>query len=145
MPALGVFGIKAKIDTGARTSALHVSSLVVREELADGTLLVDLTVAVKGRRELGVPSRARVLRRMKVTDSGGHAEVRPVIETEMVLGPVRERILLTLTDRAGMLFRRSSAARRWKGNSSSTPGKILLGRRRTRSAAAPAATPTGRG
>jgi hypothetical protein len=31
--------------------------------------------------------------------------VRPVIETEMVLGPVRKKILLTLTNRSGMLFR----------------------------------------
>ena len=147
LPALGVFGIKAKIDTGARTSALHVSSLVVREELADGTLLVDLTVAVKGRRgELGVPSRARVLRRMKVTDSGGHAEVRPVIETEMVLGPVRERILLTLTDRAGMLFRMILGRKALEGKFVvDSRQKYLLGRRRTRSAAAPAAAPTGRG
>ena len=52
-----------------------------------------------------VPARARVLRRMRVVDSGGHPEVRPVIATEMVLGPVRKRILLTLTDRSGMLFR----------------------------------------
>src|SRR4029079_18218948 len=50
-------------------------------------------------------ARVRVLRRMRVTDSGGHRESRPVIETEMVLGPVRKRILLTLADRSGMLFR----------------------------------------
>jgi hypothetical protein len=42
---------------------------------------------------------------MRVVDSGGHPEVRPVIETEMVLGPVRKKILLTLTNRSGMLFR----------------------------------------
>jgi hypothetical protein len=40
-----------------------------------------------------------------VVDSGGHPEVRPVIATELVLGPVRKTILVTLTDRSGMLFR----------------------------------------
>ena len=140
LPELGVYRIKAKIDTGARTSALHVSSVAVREELPDGTLLVDLTVAVKGRRaELGVASRARVLRRMKVTDSGGHAEVRPVIETEMVIGPVRERILLTLTDRGGMLFRMILGRKALEGKFVVDAGKkYLLGRRRAPSAAVPA-------
>jgi hypothetical protein len=45
-----------------------------------------------------------MLRRVRVTDSGGHPEVRPLIATELLLGPVRKRILLTLTDRTGMLF-----------------------------------------
>jgi len=57
------------------------------------------------RPEHQVTARVRVLRRMRVTDSGGHPEVRPVIETEMVLGPVHKRILVTLADRSGMLFR----------------------------------------
>jgi hypothetical protein len=46
-----------------------------------------------------------MLRQVRVVDSGGNAEVRPVIETLLVLGPVRKRVLLTLTDRTGMLFR----------------------------------------
>jgi hypothetical protein len=46
-----------------------------------------------------------MLRRVTVTDSGGHPEIRPLIATELVLGPVRKQIFLTLTDRSGMLFR----------------------------------------
>jgi hypothetical protein len=106
LPELGVFRLKAKMDTGARTSTLHVESLTVLEELPDGTELVELTISPGRRRpEWRVTTRARVLRRIRVTDSGGHPEVRPVIETEMVLGPVRKRILVTLTNRSGMLFR----------------------------------------
>lgn len=106
LPDLGVFHLKAKVDTGARTSTLHVDSLEVLEVLPDGTEMVELVVSPDRRRpDLQVRARARVLKRMRVVDSGGHPEVRPVIETEMVLGPVRKRILLTLTDRSRLLFR----------------------------------------
>jgi len=106
LPELGLFRLKAKVDTGARTSTLHVDSLTVLEALPDGSELVELLISPDRRRpELRVRTRTRVLRRMRVVDSGGHPEVRPVIETEMVLGPVRKPILLSLTDRSGMLFR----------------------------------------
>lgn len=106
LPELGVFALKAKVDTGARTSTLHVESITVLEELPDGTDLVELTISPSRRRpDRKITTRARVLRRLRVTDSGGHPEVRPVIETEMVLGSVRKRILVTLTNRSGMLFR----------------------------------------
>lgn len=106
LPDLGIFRLKAKLDTGARTSTLHVDSLAVLEVSADGTELVEMTLS-PDRRNPGrtVTARARVLRRIRVVDSGGHPEVRPLVETEMVLGAVRKRILLTLTDRSGMLFR----------------------------------------
>jgi hypothetical protein len=106
LPELGVFRLKAKVDTGARTSTLHVDTLNVLEVLPDGTEMVELVISPDRRRpEVQVRARARVLKRMRVVDSGGHPEVRPVVETELVLGPVRKRILLTLTDRSGLLFR----------------------------------------
>ncbi|HYX22592.1 MAG TPA: RimK/LysX family protein [Thermoanaerobaculia bacterium] len=106
LPELGVFRLKAKVDTGARTSTLHVDRLEVLEVLPDGSEWVEISLHPDRRRpEHQVTARVRVLRRMRVTDSGGHREVRPVIETEMVLGPVHKRILVTLADRSGMLFR----------------------------------------
>jgi hypothetical protein len=106
LPELGIRRLKAKVDTGARTSALHVAWLEVAGEEPDGTAEVRFAVA-PDRRHPGplVEARARLLRLIRVTDSGGHPEVRPLIETELALGPVRKRILLTLTDRTGMLFR----------------------------------------
>jgi len=106
LPDLGICGLKAKIDTGARTSALHVSSLVVLERHDDGTAVVELEVPLDRRRpERRARTRTRTLGEVRVTDSGGNSEVRPLIETELRLGPVRKRILLTLTDRTDMLFR----------------------------------------
>jgi len=106
LPELGIFRLKAKVDTGARTSTLHVDTLDVLEVVPDGSEIVEITVSPDRRRPgWRVQARARVVKRMRVVDSGGHPEVRPVIETEMVLGPVRKTILVTLTDRSGMLFR----------------------------------------
>ncbi|HTG34464.1 MAG TPA: RimK/LysX family protein [Thermoanaerobaculia bacterium] len=106
LPELGIVRIKAKVDTGARTSTLHVDSIRLLEVLADGSERVALEFRPDRRRpDWRVQTEARVLRRMRVVDSGGHPEVRPVIETEMVLGPVRKKILVTLTNRSGMLFR----------------------------------------
>ena len=106
LPELGLFRLKAKVDTGARTSTLHVDSLAVLDSRPDGSEVVEVVLSPDRRRpEHKVTTQVRVLRRIRVLDSGGHPEVRPVIETEMVLGPVRKRILITLTDRTGMLFR----------------------------------------
>lgn len=106
LPELELFRLKAKVDTGARTSTLHVDSIVVLETRTDGSEMVELVLSPDRRQpERKVTARARVLRRIRVIDSGGHPEMRPVIATEMVLGPVRKRILITLTNRSGMLFR----------------------------------------
>jgi hypothetical protein len=106
LPALKIGRLKAKIDTGARTSSLHVESFTALETLPDGTEVAEVTIGTDRRRpERTVTARVTVLGRIRVTDSGGHPEVRPVIETEIVLGPVRKRIRITLTNRSDMLFR----------------------------------------
>lgn len=106
LPEMGIRRLKAKIDTGARTSALHVRSFTVVETLDDGTEVAEVETEPDRRRPGQiVTSRVRILRHLRVIDSGGHPELRPLIETELALGPVRKRIRLTLTDRSGMLFR----------------------------------------
>lgn len=106
LPELGLRRVKVKVDSGARTSTLHIRACRLLEVLPDGTERVELTLDPWRRSpHRTVTVQARVLRRIQVTDSGGHRELRPVIETELVLGPVRKRILVTLTDRSGMLFR----------------------------------------
>lgn len=105
LPELGIPRLKAKIDTGARTSALHVSAVEILERFPDGTAAIEIRVPLDRRGERQITARVTAVREMQVTDSGGHTEVRPVIETALELGPVRKRIQLTLTDRRGMLFR----------------------------------------
>ncbi|MGD2115414.1 MAG: RimK/LysX family protein [Acidobacteriota bacterium] len=106
LPDLGVPSLKAKVDTGARTSSLHVASYRTVADLGDGQADLEIVLAPDRRRpERLVSSRVRQLARIQVTDSGGHSQHRPVIETTLVLGPVTKRIRLTLADRSTMLFR----------------------------------------
>jgi hypothetical protein len=135
LPELGIGRIKAKVDTGARTSSLHVESFTTLETLPDGTEMAEVTIGPDRRRpERKVVARVAVVGRVRVTDSGGHPEVRPVIETEIVLGPVRKRIRVTLTNRSGMLFRMILGRKALEGDFVvDTSRKYLLRRSRTTS------------
>lgn len=106
LPELGVASLKAKVDTGARTSSLHVAAIRSLGEPTDGPAELEIVLAPDRRRpERLVRARVRQLARIRVTDSGGHSELRPVIETRLVLGGLEKRIRLTLADRSTMLFR----------------------------------------
>lgn len=134
LPELGIFRLKAKMDTGARTSALHVESLNIVETLPDGTEIAEVEVGLDRRRpERRVTTRVAILGRLRVKDSGGHAELRPYLETELVLGSVRKRIRLTLTNRSGMLFRMILARKALEGDFVvDTSRKYLLRQRKNR-------------
>jgi hypothetical protein len=104
LPELGIPAIKAKIDTGARTSALH--AYFVEPFIRDDVAWVRFGVHPLPRRQsLELICAAPVLDRRLVSDSGGHKEWRYVIETQLVLAEHQQRIELTLTNRDTMLFR----------------------------------------
>lgn len=132
LPELGIGRLKAKVDTGARTSSLHVESFTSLEIRPDGSEVAEVTISTDRRRpERKVIARVTVLGRVRVTDSGGHPEIRPVIETEIVLGPVRKRIRVTLTNRSGMLFRMILGRKAMEGDFVvDASRKYLLRRRR---------------
>ncbi len=104
LPELGIQAIKAKIDTGARTSALHTFGLEPFEK--DGTLKVKFTVhPLQRRKDIEVCCVANVVDRRRVTSSDGQSENRSVIQTIVTLGEIRWPIELTLTNRKSMRFR----------------------------------------
>ena len=104
LPELGIPGIKAKVDTGAKTSALHTFNVEVVEK--DGREYARFLVHPDQQRDdLVLSCEAPVIDKRPVRDSGGHVEDRYVIETLFELGGKRMPIEITLTNRDDMLFR----------------------------------------
>ena len=105
LPALGLPAIKAKVDTGARTSALHAFD-IAEERGEGGAALVGFSVHPLQRDgATAVRCRAPLVDRRTVTDSGGHREERWVIATTLALGGRSREVEVTLVDRTDMLFR----------------------------------------
>ena len=104
LPKLQIPAIKAKVDTGARTSALHAFFVEPFEK--GGLSMVRFGVhPLQKRQDLEIICEAPVKDYRSVSDSGGHREMRYVIETEVVLGSLVRMIEVTLTNRDNMKFR----------------------------------------
>ena len=104
LPDLGLPQIKAKVDTGARTSTLHAFQLRTYTEA--GQLKVEFQIHPKQKDlDLVQICTANVIGEKVVSDSGGHKEQRLVIVTPLVLGAYSWPIEITLTSRDNMLFR----------------------------------------
>ena len=104
LPDLGIPAIKAKIDTGARTSALHAFRIESFKKNAEEWVHFWIHPLQK-RTDVEIMCEAKVVDKRTVKDSGGHAEERFVIKTLAHLGPHSWPIEITLTSREDMLFR----------------------------------------
>lgn len=104
LPDLNISAIKAKIDTGARTSALH--AFFVEPFMQDGCEMVRFGVhPLQDRDDIEIICEYPIKDYRQVSDSGGHKEMRYVIEVMVQLGENRWPIEMTLTNRDSMKFR----------------------------------------
>lgn len=130
LPDLGIEAIKAKIDTGARTSAIHAFEL--RTFRDNGRDKVEFRIHPRQKDDATIVScTADVLDQRVVTDSGGHKEERLVISTMLSIGGYSWPIEATLTARDNMLFRMLLGRTALKGRAQVNPARsYLIGKKR---------------
>ena len=104
LPELGIDGIKAKVDTGARSSSLHAFDIRLVER--DGRRYARFRIhPIQRNTKITMAAEAEVIEFRPVKSSTGHITRRPVVLTEIVLMGERWPIELTLASRDEMGFR----------------------------------------
>lgn len=125
LPDIGIRQIKAKVDTGARTSALHAFEL--RPYSERGRDRVEFLMhPIQKDKDTVVTCTADVLDKRLVTDSGGHKEERYVIGSTLSIGGHSWPIEITLTSRDDMLFRMLLGRTAIKGRAQVNPARSYL-------------------
>lgn len=104
LPGLGLPAIRAKVDTGARTSALHAFDIEPFGPVAAPHVRFGVQ-PIPGREDVAIACSAPILDRREVISSNGEAEERFVIGTELALGGQVWPIEVSLTDRGAMAYR----------------------------------------
>lgn len=130
LPAMGIVAIKAKVDTGARSSALH--AIDIESFRRDDAPWLRFRVQPLQRRARPAVTVETLLHdERKVRSSTGTLELRPVILTEACLGAHSWSIELTLTNRDVMGFRFLLGRQAVRGYFLVDPGRsYLLGKRK---------------
>tara|TARA_B100001248_G_scaffold259792_1_gene246539 strand:- start:2213 stop:2662 length:450 start_codon:yes stop_codon:yes gene_type:complete len=104
LPDLSVSAIKAKLDTGARTSSLHITNLKIFEK--EGKQWARFNVHPRQKKRLPcIACEAQILEFRDIKSSNGHISRRPVIETRIVLDGENWISEITLMNREKMNYR----------------------------------------
>ncbi len=104
LPALGIPAVKARIDSGAKTSSIHAFN--IRKFRKKGELWVRFEIhPIQKNKKTSIHCEAPVIDERKVKSSSGHSEKRFVIATPLQLGTESWEIELTLSNRDAMGYR----------------------------------------
>lgn len=101
LPQFGVRRLKAKVDTGARTSALHVENI---ELIGHRRVRFEIRLH-RHRFERRIAVEAKITRQSRVRPSSGHSELRTFVSTTIRIGNVEKEVEFSLVDRQHMIFR----------------------------------------
>lgn len=126
LPDLGIKHLKAKVDTGARSSSLHAFN--IREFEREGIPWVKFMVSPVQRRSVPtVEVESPVLEFRSVRSSSGEVSTRPVIVTSVRLMGVTWPVDLTLANRKQMGFRMLLGREAFRGRLLVDAGQSYLG------------------
>jgi hypothetical protein len=121
-----VHHIKAKIDTGARSSSLHAFEINIVEREGEKFACFKIH-PVQRRISKVVEAEAKVLEFRQIRSSNGQIDLRPVIQTTLQMMGQQWQIELTLTDRADMGFRMLLGREAYRGRFLIDPGNSYYG------------------
>ncbi|MFT6371365.1 MAG: hypothetical protein ACJAZT_000092 [Gammaproteobacteria bacterium] len=125
LPQLNLPAVKAKIDTGAKTSALH--AFYVKPYQKESVDMVKFLIhPIQANANFPVECHAAVIDQRKIADSGGHKEMRYVIESMITIGDRSWPIELSLTNRDTMRFRMLLGRRAMGSSALVEPGASYL-------------------
>jgi len=122
LPELGVERLKAKVDTGARSSSLHAFDLQIDGD-EPGSWVHFSIHPMQRKSDLEVRCKARLHEHRYIRSSNGQRELRPIIRTSVVLCGERWPIDLALTSRDAMGFRMLLARQAIRGKFLVDPGR----------------------
>ena len=104
LPDLGIKSIKAKMDTGAKTAALHTYFIEPVNNSEKPMVRFGIHPMQKSDKN-GIICTADIFDERRIVDSGGHPELRYIIRTSILVGNKKWLIDLSLTNREQMRFR----------------------------------------
>ncbi len=139
LPDWGVERLRVKLDTGAKTSAIHVSSVIeIGEHDREGETLPVVTLEIPLSRlhpERVATVEVPIIGYKSVRDTRAKAELRPVVRTRLRCGPLDHDIDVTITDRTGMIFRMILGREALQGHAVVDPSQGYTSRRASTRAA----------
>ena len=125
LPEFSIGPLKVKVDSGARTSALHATKIRYLEN-SDGETWVSFVVTEQMNPPRTVRVRARFVEQRMVRSSSGQASLRPVIRTSIQLGEETWPLEITLVNRDPMGFRMLLGRQAIKGRFMIHPGRSFI-------------------
>jgi hypothetical protein len=129
LPQLKIGRIKAKIDTGARSSAIHAFNIQERSQKGKKIIRFEIHPLQRDDQTI-ITTEAELLEYRKIRNSGGTAQFRPVIKTQIEVGQDLWAIELSLTNRDVMGFRMLLGRQAVRNKFLVDPGSSFLQSRR---------------
>ncbi len=104
LPQLSISRLRAKVDTGAKTSALHVSDIEVFRKRAQDWIRYRVAIG-SPRPNRYVNCESRIIDKRNIRNTSGELEERYIITTQLLIGATRWDAEISLTSRKKMRYR----------------------------------------